>query len=258
MKKIIFLHIPKTAGQSIHQSLIESYGDKNICPARVNEQLVAMSIRELKSYSVFSGHLDWTKLDCVGGEIYRFTVLREPTQRVLSFYFYLREKALNSTAEELLKPENTGLRAALYSTPDEYFTGGPPHLRNFLDDHYNNFYMHYFCGRNYHAHSENLAMINRGLITYEDIFDAAISNLELLDDVYLMSDINRVFEKIHLLSGKSENNKTKTYRLNTNDSSIPGDRLGKLKRMPSSSLAVEKIEEWTYWDKKLYNLIKQK
>ena len=42
--RIIFLHLPKTAGQSVHAALVDGFGEAAICPARVNEQLDGLTI----------------------------------------------------------------------------------------------------------------------------------------------------------------------------------------------------------------------
>src|ERR1044071_10007863 len=91
--RVIFLHIPKTAGQSVHESLRRLFAPEEICPARENFQLLPISIQELRRYRLFSGHLDWCLLDVVPQPRFTFTVLRRPIERIISFYFFLRGRA---------------------------------------------------------------------------------------------------------------------------------------------------------------------
>lgn len=127
--RVVFLHIPKTAGQSVHAALQAAFEPSAIRPARVNEQLRPMGISELNRYQVFSGHFDWSALDCIKGPSYRFTILRDPLERTLSFYFYLRKQQGEALAPaERAMPQHSGRRAAAEMTSDEYFLSGPPHL----------------------------------------------------------------------------------------------------------------------------------
>ena len=113
---VIFLHIPKTAGQSVHSFLVHLFGQGAIAPARVNEQLIQLSIPQIRKYSVFSGHMDWAMLDCVERPRFVFTILREPTDRILSFYYYLRseaKRAYGGGAEAAAEPRQMGSTESL-------------------------------------------------------------------------------------------------------------------------------------------------
>lgn len=109
MKRLIFLHLPKTAGQSCYKLLENCYEASRLCPARENYHLVGKSIHDLQNYDAFYGHLDWSLLDCVGHDAFSFTVLREPKQRIVSFYFFLRRAAQQLTDQELAFDHNRGL-----------------------------------------------------------------------------------------------------------------------------------------------------
>jgi hypothetical protein len=199
---IVFLHIPKTAGQSVHQFLKRIVGPKAVAPARVNEQLYGLSISELRRYHLISGHLDWALLDCVREPKFVFTILRNPVERILSFYFFLRVEARKLSAEALHLPENQGKEAALHLSCDDYFTRGKPHLRTFLDNHYDNFYMYYFAGRTYDARQRLLARKTaENSFTTECILKMAFDNLALLDGVYTMDRLDLLERDIRFATG---------------------------------------------------------
>ena len=84
MRPIVFLHIPKTAGQTIHFALAEMVGARNVSPIRVNGQAVDHCTLP-PGYLLHSGHIDWTNLDSVEGNPFVFTVLRDPAERIGSF-----------------------------------------------------------------------------------------------------------------------------------------------------------------------------
>jgi hypothetical protein len=250
--RIVFLHIPKTAGQSVHAALANTFGEAAVCPARVNEQLRLMSISELNRYQVFSGHFDWSLLDCLKGPRYVFTILREPMERVLSFYFFLRKQGEQMSAEQRAKPSNSGVRAAYEMSPLEYFTGGPPHLRNFLDDHYDNFYTHYFAGRHYRARAELAGPMQRGEVTRQQLLTLAKDNMAQLDAVFSVNDITRVFETIQGLGGRAI--KGEGYRTNVNQEVAPSRRLARLQALGADEKTLKRLDAYCELDRELWSI----
>lgn len=249
--KVIFLHIPKTAGQSVHAALVNGFGRDAVCPARVNEHLRDYTIAELNRYQVFSGHMDWSLLDCVSGPRYVFTILRDPMERLLSFYFYLRKQGEAMPPGQLELKTNQGLKAACTLSPDEYFAGKTP-LRGFIDRHYDNFYTYYFAGRHFKAHGDLAPALARGRLSRERLLDMARDNLAQLDAVFTMDDMPRVFETIRTLAPKSIRNDD-NYRSNINQEVKPGARLAKLRELGASDATVARIERLCAMDRVLWD-----
>lgn len=250
--RIVFLHIPKTAGQSVHAALVDAFGEDAICPARVNEQLKRMTIAELNRYQVFSGHLDWAMLDCIRGPKYVFTILRKPIDRILSFYFYLRDQAAILPLEILHKPENQGLRAALELTPQDHFSGGPGHLRQFLDDHYDNFYAYYFASRHFHGRGQLHGLIKRGELSEEDVLRMAKDNLAMLDDVFNIDNMADVFATIRRLSDSG--GQVEEYQVNVNKNISADDRVEKLRLLGIDDKLLKRIDHYCELDNKIWDL----
>lgn len=249
--KVVFLHIPKTAGQSVHEALVGAFGADAICPARVNEQLYAYDIAQLHGWRVFSGHLDWSRLDCLRGPRFVFTVLREPRDRILSFYFYLREQASKLTPEELEKPERQGMKAVLAMKPAEYFLGGPPHLRKFLDDHYDNFYTYFFAGRHYTARGPLKQLVKRGVLDEERLLAMAQGNLAQLDAVYTMDQVPQLLDRIAEISG-SQLKPADAYRINITQSVAAEKRLERLRALGAGPRVFECLDRWCSLDNRLW------
>lgn len=197
--KVIFLHIPKTAGQSVHELLLANFDSELVCPARVNEQLKALSDEELNRYQVFSGHFDWNAFDGLRGERFVFTILRDPIQRLLSFYFYLREQAEYFASRGQLGADKAGLKAAYELTPWDYFVDPELPLRGFIDNHYDNFYTYYFAGRSYSARTQLRQLLGPGRIFRDekDLVRLARGNLAELDAVL---PLERCFDVAEMLS----------------------------------------------------------
>jgi hypothetical protein len=249
--KLIFLHIPKTAGQSVHAALVAAFGAAAVCPARVNEQLFGMTVSELNSYRVFSGHLDWSLLDCVRGPRFVFTVLREPRDRILSFYFYLRGEAGRLSASELAKPHRHGARAALNLSPDDYFCGGTPEIRRFLDGLYDNFYTYFFAGRFYLARGPLNGRVQRHELTHEQLLERALDNLGTLDAVYRVDTLDAVFARIQELSG-GIGDASAGFRVNVNVAVEAGERVQRLRAMGATDKTFDRIDGLCHLDRQLW------
>jgi len=262
MDRVIFLHIPKTAGQTVHYFLEYLFGKDNISPTRVNEHLYKYSTQELQRYKVFSGHLDWCMLDFLSGKKFIFTVIRDPLDRILSFYFYLRKKAETLPSSELKKPQNKGLWAALNLPVDEYFSGGSPGLRTFLDNHYDNFYTYYFAGRRYDARQYIKPLIMKGELNNNKVIDMAIDNLKSVN-VYHINNLEKLYKDLIKISGKEndvEIQKFLSIQINKNKS-VPNkleDRLDLLSSIGASKRTFKKLVEFCELDYKLLNLLNLK
>ncbi len=86
-EKIVFLHIPKTGGTTLHHLLSEGREDGEICPERFNG-LHSFTAGELVRYKVFSGHFDHPSTELIPGRKAVITMLREPVARLVSLYHF--------------------------------------------------------------------------------------------------------------------------------------------------------------------------
>jgi hypothetical protein len=90
-RPVIFLHIPKTAGTSLRQSIAHVYSEERCLfvydPAFFTdpEQAAAMRERAGRADVVF-GHMSYGVHESLGLEARYVTVLREPVARVASFF----------------------------------------------------------------------------------------------------------------------------------------------------------------------------
>ena len=185
---IVFLHIPKTAGQTIHNSLSRVVKARRVSPIRVHTQSANEQDQFPPGYSLYSGHLDWATMDHLPPSRFVFTVLRDPGERIASFYFYLQREAAGLSAHDLNLPQNIGLKRALQWSPDDYFFGGDDAWQTFVRSHYDNFYCTYFSTRRMLgwgatqslASGDLLASARRGLASINRIFSTnTIADIEV-------------------------------------------------------------------------------
>ena len=177
MMRLVFLHIPKTAGQTVHSGLARVAGAAGVSPVRVHTQ-AAQDAQFPAGYRLYSGHLDWVGLEAVARPRFVFTVLRDPRERIASFYFFLLEQARELDPEALSRPENTGKRMLLDRSADDYFFAGDAGWQTFIRDHYDNFYCSYFATRRMRGWKEVAQLDEQALV------DRAMAGARTLDAIY--------------------------------------------------------------------------
>ncbi len=255
--KLVFLHIPKTAGQSVHAYLQGGFSAAEIAPSRMNNMLIGMTLDEIRRYRLFSGHLDWALLDGIEPPKFVFTILREPRDRILSFYFFLRAKAGRMPPGELELPQHQGMKAALELPCDEYFCGGKPHLRTFLDNHYDNFYAYYFAGRMFDGRSRILGRRQVDPSFNDDrVVDAALSNMTHLDGVYTVDDLGALERDLKARAGLSRAGKPlANYKVNVGDSDSAGKRVEQLQRLGATERTMSRLDAMVRLDNEIWRAV---
>ncbi len=160
MTTIVFLHIPKTAGQTIHRELARIVGPDAVSPIRVHTQAAAGGDHAQMpgNYRLYSGHIDWAGLEALPADRFAFTVLRDPLERIGSFYFYLLEQARRLTPTQLQMPAHAGMRMICTRSADDYFFGGDAAWTRFIHDHYDNFYCSYLATRKVRGWSDLIGL----------------------------------------------------------------------------------------------------
>lgn len=252
-RPVIFLHIPKTAGQSVHYYMAKCFNSPEICPARENFDLKKMTPSEIKGYKLFSGHLDWDFFDNTVENPFIFTILRDPVERILSFYFFLRREASRLTEEERKLPTKRGMMAALVMSPDEFFCDGPIDLRLFLDDVFDNFYTYYFLGRRFDARRRILQNIAdaKSDLTPANLVTRSKKNLLRLDAVYRIKDLAQLEADLARLGIGRPGHTLTSMRANEGEGDLTS-RLASLPNIGPAARAIERIAEMSWLDQRIW------
>lgn len=249
---IIFLHIPKTAGQSVHDYLIRSFNEKEICPARENHQLCAYPLKIRKDFKLFSGHLDWSQVYGLHADAFTFSILRDPVDRILSFYSYLRREASLLSLDELRHPGNAGMRSIIELSADEYILGGPPQIRAFLDAHYDNFYSYYFAGRTYLSRNVLLGQVNAGKLTSANIVEIAKQNIRELNGLYRVDGLDKLQADLSRLGYSPEGLSLSETRVNVG-SGDTNTRIVELRELGLTDQGLQRIYDMCEMDMTIWS-----
>jgi hypothetical protein len=95
MRPVLLLHIPKTAGTSLLLALQNAFGDSRVrrvhqVDAAAPTLLASLVSNELSTIACLAGHLPLHLLGGLLDQFSPFTVLRDPVERVLSLYRFLK------------------------------------------------------------------------------------------------------------------------------------------------------------------------
>jgi hypothetical protein len=90
-----FLHIPKTAGTSLVQALTENFTPNRVMPSEYVYDLQNHDVYDLQQkYDLLHGHVGMDVLALTATQI--VTLVREPTDRIISLYNYWRAVPIES------------------------------------------------------------------------------------------------------------------------------------------------------------------
>lgn len=90
-----FLHIPKTAGTSLVQAMVGNFAADRVMPDVLVYDLENQNAKRMRQkYDLLYGHVGMDVLSPVATQI--VTVVREPTDRVVSLYNYWRSVPIDS------------------------------------------------------------------------------------------------------------------------------------------------------------------
>lgn len=87
-RRLVFLHLAKTGGTTLDHHFAKAFAPDEICPRKID--LHGQSPEDLARYRYFSGHFDYDQLRLIPGPIFTVTVLRNPAERVISSYYFLK------------------------------------------------------------------------------------------------------------------------------------------------------------------------
>jgi len=164
--KIIFDHIPKTAGTSIHSILREFFLDYLTLASVSNNHSTALKFNRNNS---FGGHIFFHEYEKLSSDHLYCTVLRDPITRFISQYNFSRQVAtliLSIKDQSNIHWHDPQVSMSLNLTLDEYIS---THHESLLLHTYSNVQSKHFAARMSSC---------TGTMNDKDLLDAAIESLE--------------------------------------------------------------------------------
>jgi hypothetical protein len=125
---IIFLHLPKTGGQTLNSCIEREYNFKSIYSLELDQTKIAESVNELKklpvkdkkSISVLKGHMDFGLHEYLPTPSKYITIIREPIERVISNYYFVLGD-FNHPMHEFIKKKSL---SEVVVSPNNKFNNG--------------------------------------------------------------------------------------------------------------------------------------
>ena len=98
-QRLVFLHIEKCGGTTLHTMLAAHFDPDRICPER-HDGLGDWTVNELAAYDFFSGHFDLVCCRSIPGNLRFVTMLRRPKDRLLSLYRFWKSHRPHPTRDQ--------------------------------------------------------------------------------------------------------------------------------------------------------------
>jgi len=121
-QKIIFLHIPKTAGTSMNTIIWNQYKSSTIFHVNSishGKDMINKLVQTKDSTNVVVGHYSFGLHNYLDTNAKYITLLRNPIDRVISIYYYIKRDTKNKDYKKIVG-ENISLKEFILN--DEYFT----------------------------------------------------------------------------------------------------------------------------------------
>ena len=239
-ERIVFLHIPKCGGTTLHSVLKLWYGKNQMHAERFNE-LYYQDIMGLGSRRVFSGHFDFYSTSFIPGPKTFISVLRDPMDRLISLYNFNRAHGSKIIEQKNLQH---GRWANEYDI-DSYFAH--PIIRS-----------HHLINNSMMRHFSNIPQIDNSLLPpsmqsvgLDEMLDQAIENLSKFAFIGFMdqyeSDVVRL-ARVLSMTAPRELHKEQVLD-NIMDTNLAMKRIEKQRPSPAS---LEAMEELIAYDRIFY------
>jgi hypothetical protein len=102
---VLFMHIPKTAGTAFREAMIENYKHSQVAylyphpPGLLVSNLGLLPLEQRARFRIVMGHFQYGIHEFLPQEYTYVTIVRDPVERVISHYHYLRQSQPELTSD---------------------------------------------------------------------------------------------------------------------------------------------------------------
>ncbi|QBQ53547.1 sulfotransferase family 2 domain-containing protein [Nitrosococcus wardiae] len=114
LQRLCYIHIPKTAGTAVTDVLQNIYPADKIFNATFMHEYTSVDPSVFHYYLLYKGHIHYSfAIETLPKDTQYITVLRDPVERVISLYFFIRNLPDDVLLDEnLLEQQKAGIRLA--------------------------------------------------------------------------------------------------------------------------------------------------
>jgi hypothetical protein len=243
-RKLVFLHLPKTGGTTLHHHFSAHFDRDEICPERFS-RLHRFTPEELSRYRYFSGHYNFDQVRLIPGPLFVVTVLRDPTERLLSSYYFWRRH----TAEAVAKRKLDGPAIARAGTLVDFLRS----THHEVQDSINNTMTRYLAGQ-VNVQADLSYRYNAGgpgvPVSELEVLHRAMGNLLSIDVVGFAGTLHEAYTRVALAYGMPR--VAELARLNTRNDAHPDLEPVREEELTRESRA--EIERLVFLDRTLFRL----
>lgn len=144
-RKILFDHLPKCGGSSINKFLEKNYLRRKTYNVKVENQdyyinrFINLSEKKRYGFDLIKGHLVHSLIDYVHPDTLKITLLRDPVERIISHYYYVKNNPGHYLYQAINK-QNMGL--------EDYVSSG-------ISNELRNWFVSHFLGISYEEAEQN-------------------------------------------------------------------------------------------------------
>jgi sulfotransferase famil protein len=109
MRKCVFVHLPKTAGSSFRMAVRKTLGEGAVCPDFIATRLTEADAARLDRFPVISGHISMADVKRYFPDRMILTILRDPIDRCLSWYYFARKKSTRAFASDFVEAKRNSI-----------------------------------------------------------------------------------------------------------------------------------------------------
>jgi hypothetical protein len=241
-ERVVFLHVPKCGGTTLHNLLLNWYGAENAHPERHNG-LYGHPASSMAGYVLFSGHYDFFSTQLIPAKNKKtILLLRDPIERLISQYNYMRSHSIEFIVE------NNGLFVYHIHkfTINQYFFD--PEVG--ADQIYDNVMARQLSS----CPMVDYSIPYGGLMQndLEALTEQALKNIETFDYVGVQENLDKAIKDIAVLLNKPIPEQIE--RLNSFDTNPIGQSAFRtIKKQRPNQATMKRLQELTRYDRIIYD-----